>query len=85
MSLEKIYITGTPGLTYVQDPRLCFVEIMLGLREDNLLVETSGTPTGKQFLHTPADGKVQLDADMPIAGNPATDVGREEFYFQYKS
>lgn len=87
MAIGKLYITGVAGQTFVQHPSLAYVEIMLCLREGKMLVETTGTPVGKQFKHVLNEGKAELDADIPIyGGNPANDmVLPEEFYFEYKS
>lgn len=90
MALEKIYITGTPGLTYVQDSRLAYVEIMVCCRECKQLTEVSTTPVGNQFKHLADEGKVVLDESLPIEGGDSgpggtTDILPEEFYFQIKS
>lgn len=79
MAVEKLYLTGIPGSTFISDGRLAYVEILLVMREGKMLVETGGVPTGKQFRHVEHDGEVLVDNDIPVG------PGGEEFYFEYKT
>lgn len=93
MALKKAYIEGTPGLTYIEDVRLgAGIEVMLVLREGKPLVETTGTPTGRQFNHTGSEYRIYVDATMPVIGIAETDPGGtsdilrpEIFYVEYKA
>lgn len=92
MALEKIYIEGIPGQTFVQDARLAYVEVMLVTREGKMLVESSSTPTGKQFYHGAPAGKIEFDATMPIQVREAENNEMTRFaytaeliYVEYKS
>lgn len=81
MPKDTIYITGTPGLTYVSHPMLAYSEVMMVSREGRLLVETSGTPTGNRFKHNAAGAKVELPADQPIfGGDPSNDLVQPETF-----
>lgn len=91
MALRKLYITGVPGQTFVYHPQLAGCEVMLALREGKLLVETTGTPTGKQFKHNSSEGKLELDATIPVMKSTDYDPSGmvdsespETFYAEFK-
>lgn len=92
MAVEKKIVIGTVGQTFVQDAALAFVEVLFGYREMGPMVETSGTPTGRQFKHVREEGKVILPDDFPVGNfaaenTPLTKFAYkpEEFYFEYKT
>lgn len=66
MALKTLYITGVEGQTYVYHPELAYTEVVSVDREGKMLVETTDAPTGKYFRHLSSDGKIELDATIPI-------------------
>lgn len=77
MPKETLYITGDEGFTYVRHPKLAYCEVMLVLRDGKMLVETTGTPSGKQFKHDSPASAIRLDTTLPIQMGgyiPRTDV-----------
>lgn len=93
MALKKAYIEGTPGLTHIEDVRLgAGIEVMLVLREGKPLVETTGTPTGRQFKHAGGEYRIYVDETMPVISvvetdpSGTTDILKPEiFYVEYKA
>lgn len=97
MALKKLYIDTVPGLTYVQHPELhAGVEIFQVMREGKMRVPVTGTPTGKEFLHSGGETKISFDAADPFImqslpgvpdPNGTTDIVDvpEVVYVKYKS
>lgn len=89
MTLKKMYLTGVPGQTYLQHPLLAYSEIMLLLREGQIVVETDSTPLDNTFKVTTSTGRIDLAADLPILciteSTDTYDIIRPEiFTIEYK-
>lgn len=84
--IEERYYTGTPGLTYINEPELAFVTIITVSRNGSIMTEVSGTPTGNEFKYTSTG---RIDFSYPIS-ETAIDIGSseilvpEKIYVKYK-
>lgn len=79
MSLKTLYITGVPGLVYIQHPELSYCEVMAVMREGKPLAETTNDfPTGREFKHVQSEGKIKLPLLLPVSegpeNNPAVEI-----------
>lgn len=64
--MSSFTIYGTPGLTYIQDTRLSYVQVRHVEREGVGLKEVSVTPGNGEFKYTPGSYRIDVDPANPF-------------------
>jgi hypothetical protein len=72
--IDERYYTGTPGLSYINEPELAFVTILTVSRQGSVYKEVTGTPTGREFKYT-STGRIDFGTAMEWV---VTDLGSSE-------
>ena len=69
MIRTKIYY-GSPGLNFIQDSALAFVNVLSVARNQKVFRKISTTPTGSAIncQHLSSQGKILFSADTPFNG-----------------
>ncbi len=73
MGIQKAYITPVIGQTSIIHPILGYSEVLLLMRDGKFFTETTDTPVGRKFKHTPSESKAEFDEEIPFEA--AGDVG----------
>lgn len=86
--ITELYITGTPGLTYITNAELAFVTILTVVRQGHIYTEVAGVPSGREFKYD-SSGRIDFDSSMPIevyevATSSAETLEVEKVYIKYK-
>lgn len=84
--IDERYYTGTPGLTYINEPELAFVTIITVSRNGVICTEVGSTPTGNQFKYT-STGRIDFGTAIelvPVRIGPFDTYQGEKIYVKYK-
>jgi hypothetical protein len=72
--ITEAYYTGTPGLSYINEPELAFVTILTVSRQGSVYKEVASSPTGREFTYT-STGRIDFGTAIEWV---VTDIGSAE-------